>query len=287
MLMPLGYRWLIDQYHLPARPLAADACVDTSVKGRETRRHGDLETQVFEAKYEPNPTLVAHLQFALRYEGVNLEVLALLFERAGEGELNEWLAATPDSMYARRAGYLFEWLTGRRLKPRVGSRRTYVKLLDTSQQFGPETGPRDSRYRVIDNVPGTRDFCPLVRRTEYLVRMVESDLRARVHAKLASYDASMLHRAAAFLYLKETQSSFEIEREKPSANRAQRFADLLRQADLSVPLTEERLVELQNAVVDPRFHEFSCGGSRTGSARTSATASRSISCRRVRPMCRA
>ncbi|MEX1266481.1 MAG: hypothetical protein WEA08_06115, partial [Woeseia sp.] len=100
MLMPLGYRWLIDRYHLPARPLAADACADTSVKGRETRRHGDLETHVFEAKYEPEPTLVAHL--------------------------------------------------------------------DTSQQFGPETGPRDSSYRVIDNVPGTRDFCPLVRRTEYL-----------------------------------------------------------------------------------------------------------------------
>ena len=33
-------------------------------------------------------------------------------------------------------------------------------------------------------------------------------------------------------------------------------ADLLRQADTGRPLTEERLAALQNAVVDPRFHEF-------------------------------
>ena len=32
--------------------------------------------------------------------------------------------------------------------------------------------------------------------------------------------------------------------------------DLLRQADRNIPLTEDRLVELQRAVVDPRFHEF-------------------------------
>jgi hypothetical protein len=51
-----------------------------------------------------------------------------------------------------------------------------------------------------------------------------------------------------------------VEREKPSPDRAQRFADLLRQADTSHPLTEERLAELQNAVVDPRFHEFGWRG---------------------------
>ncbi len=55
--------------------------------------------------------------------------------------------------------------------------------------------------------------------------------------------------------MKETQSSFEVEREKASPQKAQRFADLLRQADTHTPLTEERLVELQQAVVDPRFHE--------------------------------
>ncbi|HET8636042.1 MAG TPA: Fic family protein, partial [Acidobacteriaceae bacterium] len=52
------------------------------------------------------------------------------------------------------------------------------------------------------------------------------------------------------------QSSFEVEREKPSPQKAQRFADMLREADAHEPLTEDRLVELQNTVIDPRFHEF-------------------------------
>jgi hypothetical protein len=77
-----------------------------------------------------------------------------------------------------------------------------------------------------------------------------------VRETLKQYDQDLLRRAAAFLYLKETQSSFEVEQEKPSASKAQRFADLLRQADTGEPLTEERMTGLQNAVIDPRFHEF-------------------------------
>ena len=86
--------------------------------------------------------------------------------------------------------------------------------------------------------------------------MVNKDLRGRTRDTLAEYDQGLLRRAAAFLYMKETQSSFEVERETPSADRTQRFTDLLRQADTGLPLTEERLVELQNAIIDARFHEF-------------------------------
>lgn len=44
---------------------------------------------------------------------------------------------------------------------------------------------------------------------------------------------------------------------KPSTSKAQRFADLLHDAETGEPLSEERFVELQNAVVDPRFAEAS------------------------------
>jgi hypothetical protein len=87
--------------------------------------------------------------------------------------------------------------------------------------------------------------------------MTQKDLKRRTQETLAKYDPDLLRRAAAFLYLKETHSSFEVEREKPSSDRAQRFADLLRQGESGTPLSEDRFVELQNAVVDTRFHEFS------------------------------
>jgi hypothetical protein len=255
-LQTMGYRWLIDRYRLAARSPSVAVRIDPKVKGRKSRRVGNDEIQVFEPKYKPADTLTAQLQFALRYEGLNLEVLSLLFDRAGADDIDAWLAESPESVYARRAGYLFEWLTGRTLNPAVPPKTRYVPLLDTALQFGVENGIRDSRYRVVDNLPGTPDFCPLVRRTAYLDAMVNKDLRARTQTVLAAYDPDLLRRAAAFLYLRETQSSFEVEREKPSTNRAQRFADLLRQADTGEPLTEERLVELQHTVVDDRFHEF-------------------------------
>lgn len=158
----LGYQHLIDQYKLPARPLTVSACLDTAVKGRGIRIQGNREILVFEPPYAPKNSMIGHIQFALRYEGMNIEVLALLFQQSGGEELQAWLVESPESKYARRAG---------------------------------------------------------------------------------------------FLYLKETHSSFEVERERPSTDRAQRFADLLRQADIRYPLTEQRLIELQHAVVDPRFHE--------------------------------
>jgi len=252
---PLGYSYLIDHYKLAARPLPVVARLDNRVKGRKTRRQGNQDVQIFESRYQPEDNLVGHIQFALRYEGINLEVLGLLFEKQGEEEIGAWLIASPQSAYARRAGFLFEWLTGHLLEPAVPPKAGFVPVLDITQQFGPADGDRDSRFRVINNLPGTNEFCPLVRRTPYLEQMVARNLRQRTRAALANYDQDLLRRAATYLYLKETQSSFEVEREKPSASRAQRFAYLLRQADTQTPLTDERLCELQHAVLDPRFHE--------------------------------
>ena len=255
-LKQLGYGHLIDHYRLAARPLPVVARLDSRVKGRKVRRQGNQDVLVFETKYQPEDNLVGHLQFALRYEGINLEVLGLLFEKAGAAEIDAWLDASPQSAYARRAGFLFEWLTDRQLKPSVTSKARFVPVLDIARQFGANDGERNSRFRVINNLPGTSDFCPLVRRTPYLEEMVTRDLRERTRETLAHYDQNLLRRAAAYLYLKETQASFEVEQEKPSATRAQRFAYLLRQADTRRALTEARLIELQHAVIDPRFHEF-------------------------------
>lgn len=255
----VGYCWLAESHHLPIIDLWQPCHIDSAVRGRQEQDLGSHRIQLFESRYQPDDTLVGHLQFALRYEGVNLQLLNLLFETAGSRQLCDWITDSPTSAYARRACFLYEWLTGTQLpvESPVPSKMRYVDVLDTVMQFGVGAAAKDARFRVNDNLPGTRGFCPLVRKTAFLGDMVGKDLRKHTRETLGKYDQGLLRRAAAFLYLKETQSSFEVEREKPSANRAQRFADLLRQADTGQPLTEERLVELQNAVIDPRFHEFS------------------------------
>ena len=79
----VGYAHLIEQFQLPARQPATIATIDSATKGRQTTAQGDIELMQFEPRYRPKPTLAAHLQFALRYEGLNLEVLALLFAKTG------------------------------------------------------------------------------------------------------------------------------------------------------------------------------------------------------------
>lgn len=258
MARSLGYQYLIERFGLRALPLDESARLESRVRGRRRSESGGQRIWLFEPKYEPDDTLVGHLQFGLRYEGVNLQVLALLFQGHGEMELARWIRETPESVYARRACFLYEWITGGRLSvgDPVSPKARYVAAVDSKLQFAVRDGKRSGRFRVIDNLPGTPCFCPLVRKTDYLVGMAEKDLHERTRETLERYDKNLLRRAAAFLYLKETQSSFEVERETPSPKRAQRFADLLRQADARKPLTKDRLVELQHEVVDARFHEF-------------------------------
>jgi hypothetical protein len=251
----VGYARLAQQNNLPIRELPTVAVIDSKLNARSRRSNAQHDVLSFPSRYRPDPGIAGDLQFALRYEGVNLELLYLLFQNYGFQELQKWLTNQPESAYARRAGFLFEWLTDQRLKVNISAKARFTPLLDEELQFAKAGGTRDPKFRVINNLPGTREFCPLIRRTPYINSMLQMDLQHRAKEQVARYDPKLLVRAAAYLYLKETHSSFDIEREKASPARAQRFVDLLRHADSGIDLSEDRLVELQNAVVDERFAE--------------------------------
>lgn len=253
----IGYAQLAEQFQLPIRPLECVAVIDTTAKVRQTVPMGGYDLIKYEPRYRPDAGLIGQLQFALRYEGLNLELLSLLFAHTGRADIEDYLHRQPESGVARRLGFLYEWLTGQQINGAVVPKAAaYVPVADEVLQFALADGPRDARFRVTNNLPGNQSFCPMVRKTEYLRAMTSKNLQQRTLDTLARYDHDLLRRAAAFLYLKETHSSFEVEREKPSPERAQRFADLLREAEGGNPLSEDRFVTLQNAVLDPRFHEM-------------------------------
>lgn len=259
----VGYARLVERHQLAAQPLRVIAKISTSVRGRRSTPLGAQRIEEFQTSYRPEASLIGDLQFALRYEGLNLEVLSLLFAVTGGGEIRTLNEAQPQSTFARRLGYLYEWLTGEELQfttsSGVSAKAAFVPVLDESVQFGlsAAASTRNVKYRVIDNLPGNPQFCPLVTKTPYLMEMITKDLKQRTQDTLSKYDPELLRRAASFLYLKETHSSFEVERERPNPDKARRFADLLREAQLGEPLSEDRFIELQNAVVDQRFREAS------------------------------
>ncbi len=197
--------------------------------------------------------LVGHLEFALKHEGLNLSVLNALFRVAPKHDLEKWIRAEPSGANTRRTWFIFEWLTGETLDVPPQTRLRAVPIIDRAKQFGLEGGKRSARHAVIDNLPGTREFCPLVRRTAKL-----DAFEARGFDRLAREVVGRTHpdvvaRAAAFLLLSDSKSSFFIENERPSAKIAARWAQAIAAAG-SRALTVEELERLQKIVIaDARF----------------------------------
>lgn len=108
----IGFKWLAKQLDIrEVQPLAVESQVG---KLRRTVI-SSIRKETYSRTVRPDPTTASHLSFALKHELVNLEFLARLFSIIDQAVLEDWIRSEPTGAYARRAGFLFEWLTGRRL----------------------------------------------------------------------------------------------------------------------------------------------------------------------------
>lgn len=250
---PCGYEALVDRYRLRCLPHWHSSYV-ASVSRRHTVHAPDGRvTDVYRAGQWPGDDPIVHLVFALRYDGVSLEILAETFEHLGPDPLAEAVRAKPTSAYLRRLWFFYEWLTGDRLNLPDAQRGSYVPALDDRYLAHP--APRHSRrHRVLDNLLGDRDWCPLVRRAGIPGPAEVAALAEETRRLVATCQPELLHRSIAYLYTKETKSSYLIEREEAGGTRMERFIALLRRAG-EAPPSKDRLVALQQATVDPRYAE--------------------------------
>lgn len=73
---------------------------------------------------------------------------------------------------------------------------------------------------------------------------------------MSSIEPELLARAADYLYLSETRSTYDIENEIPDSNRAGRFRKLLESAGEPGTLNEEQLCNWQNQIVSAIAAEY-------------------------------
>ncbi len=243
----VGYSAIIQAFNLNVTLPARLALIS-----RQHRRYDTEQWAVFTPRHQPEDSLTAHLVFALRYEGVELEILDALFAQISGEEIAEWVRREPVGRNSRRIWFFYEWLTEKTLDVPDATTGTFVDALDPKQYFVAQAIP-SKRHRVRNNLTGVRDFCPLVRRTEKLNSYVGNDWRARAQNETGKIHPDILSRAAAFLLLKDSQASFAIEGETPGKNRAERWGNAIGQAGLH-SLTTDELLRLQNIVIgDQRF----------------------------------
>lgn len=253
---PIGYRWLAERYAVVAvQPFRTTSTIG---KSRATVRENGYVHEQYPPAARPAASLVGHLTFALKHEGVHLEFLARLFDVVPAAELEAWVAAEPTGQYARRAGFFYEYLTGRLLAVPDTVAGNYVTALDEERYLTAARAINCPRWRVRDNLPGSREFCPMVLRTP-AVKQAEAYVCADHLADLeAEFGADILQRSAVWLTVKESRASFAIEREERHVDRVRRFAAAMERwcGRHEAPLSDAALQALQAEILGPRATRY-------------------------------
>lgn len=245
---PAGYAALMARYdlELPLPPrLAAIG---------ETHHPQSSATWLMQTpRHAPLDSLAGQLTFAFRYEGVDLQILAHLFKVVPAEEIAAVISEAPTGGFSRRLWFLYEWMTGVQLDLPDPGKVKAIPVLDAEQQEALAEGDPSPRHKVINNLPGTPAFCPLVRRTRDLMAFEQKGLAQEAAQAMGRVRPDLLARAAAFMLLADSRSSFAIEGEKPSGQRAARWGQAIAQAGTR-PLDVAEFNRLQRVVIgDARF----------------------------------
>jgi hypothetical protein len=231
-----------------------------ALKTMVSEKNRRLETatwKVFPFKYLPDDTgknskieaLYNHLVFALKYEGVNLLVFAKLSEILSNKEVLELVNIEPTGQYSRRIWFLFEWISGKQIRGKSDiTRKSYIPIVDEKLQFAVK-GIKSPRHLVINNLPGTSQFCALISRTKNLDQHLSENYNDYAKKQLTGIRKDIIQRASAFLLLKDSKASFTIEGESPKSKRAARWGAAIGQAGVN-ELTEPELIRLQQLVIE-------------------------------------
>jgi hypothetical protein len=122
-------------------------------------------------------------------------------------------------------------------------------LLDEDLQYASSTGINSSRHRIRNNLPGTVNFCPLINRSPKLENYIQENLSEKTTVIIQGVHKDILLRTSAFLLLKDSKASFNIEGETPSHTRASRWGSAIGQAG-NKPLSVAELIRLQQIVIE-------------------------------------
>lgn len=247
--MLVGFSALRERYAInPAQPLRVKSAIGT------VRSHHESQGQVenhYPPGYQPEDDFAGHFAFGLKYEEIHLEFFARLFTAVGPEPLEAWCRQEPFGQYARRAGFLYEWLTGNTLQVPDVTNGGYIEAISSKTYLTRTTVKRVRRWRINDNLPGTVDFCPLVRRTAAVEQALTFDLNEALNDLDNAFGADILMRTASWLTFKESRASFLIEKESDQGDRIQRFAHVIAQycGQLDVPLSDSSLHTIQQGIL--------------------------------------
>ncbi len=251
----LGYNFLVKTFNLEVlEPIRCALRGTGNVYVREVGEKRIFET--YPSRRCGEATWQAQLSFAVKNEGINLEVLSALFAVLPEEELVAYCQEQQVSLTHRRVWFFYEWLTRKELPIPALTRGNYGVALDEKLHLTlpKEACMRARRQRLYNNLLGVSNLCPMIRYTKKLETFLKIHFEEKINATLDAFPSELLYRINQYLYVKETKSSFEIERLTPNQRRIEAFCSLLKEAGKG-ELSKTNLVAWQNRIVDSRYAE--------------------------------
>jgi hypothetical protein len=249
---PIGYQWLADHFKVDPMPHFVESFVSQPGKRITEELSSGRRRELYPQGQIRLETVFDHLEFALKKEGLHLELLRLILPRLPVHEVTSHVRQTPTGKNARRIAYLYEAFSARTLPLPDMTTGNYVDLADPEIYFTPWAS-KAPRWRINENLLGTLGFSPMLRRTPALHPARDQQLHDRCSVLLGDISPLMFQRAQRYLYARETKTSYAIEHESPDRQRTERFIALLELAGTKDFLTEKGLVRLQNVIVDARY----------------------------------
>jgi hypothetical protein len=220
-----------------------------SIISQKHKHYKTKEWLVFTPRYMPEDTLMGQLTFALKYEGIELGILKKLFEKLDPKVISKLITEERTGQYSRKIWFLYEWLMDEMLDIPDLTTGNYIELVDETIQYACNQKESSKRHRVRNNLPGVKDFCPMIRKTALVEEYINLNLSQRIKKLIGKIHPDVMARTAAFLLLKDSKASYAIEGERPPQNRAQRWGRAIGQAG-EKSITKDELIRLQQIVID-------------------------------------
>ena len=188
-----GYSALIEAHDLKV-PIPDYLCAI----GTKHKKYDQECWHIFTPRHKPGDTLYGHLTFALKYEGIDLAILNAIFQTVETRDIETIIRSEPTGIYSRKLWFLWEWLREEQLDIEDTTKGNFIPLINSKLQYEGKSRP-SRRHRVRNNLPGTRNFCPLIRKTKTLEQYIGKKLSETAVKNVGQTHPDLLRRAAAFL----------------------------------------------------------------------------------------
>ena len=181
---PIGYSYLNQHYKLVLPKLGLEVYQDPASDTESLVNYGASRRKIIPGNRNIGDTPYHQMIAAIKYQGIRLHFFAAMFNVVDVTEFTRFIREKPNSKYNRVLWFLYEWIMDRKLDIPDLITGNYVTLFDERHYFTLEKGVRDRRTRVVNNAPGTREFCPTVRKTPEVLKCTAINVYDTAYEKM-------------------------------------------------------------------------------------------------------